>query len=193
MHRAGAVVIAAVEDTDLLGAVVGDGIGRGDLRHDGVGAAQTVEIGIVDVVSQSGARCTDEEGDLAGLDVLVHGQCEGAEHRADDSDDLLALELVIGVDGRVGLAAVILDDELDLLAVDAASSIDFFHGHLGALLGIAAVRLGIARQGAEDAELDGIVTAALAAGGESKYQREYEDQRDQFRKLLHFMTLLLFS
>ena len=60
-----------------------------------------------------------------------------AERAADDRDHLVLLDqLARDRDGFRAVAAVVVDDELDLAAVDPAGRIGLLHGKLGALLGV---------------------------------------------------------
>ena len=82
----------------------------------------------------------------------------------------VALELVEGEHGLVGLALVVLDDQLDLAAEHAAGVVDLLDGELDGLLVLAAERRVVAGQRHDLADLDravvaGAVGGVVAAGG----------------------------
>ena len=51
----------------------------------------------------------------------------------DDGGDVRVVEVVRDEDGRIGVAVVVPDDQLEPLAVDAAGRVDLFRGELGGL------------------------------------------------------------
>src|SRR5262249_35355882 len=75
---------------------------------------------------------------------VADGKADIGEERAGEHRDVLARHQLVGGGLRIGrLAAVVLGDHDQLLAIDAAGGVDLLHGKLPAL----AVRLGEGRQG----------------------------------------------
>ena len=109
---------------------------------------------------------------LGAVDVAAHRHRRGGAGRADDRHDLVLLDqLARRGDGLGVVGGVVLDDELDRVAVDAAGVVDLLDlGLEHVLLGLAERRVR-AGQGDDGADLDRlaaratVVALVLAAPG----------------------------
>lgn len=163
----GGVGVAVVVDDGDLGAqaVLLDVISGGEALI-GVGEAD-----LEDVVPPAGH--IGGGGGGSELEVAVvegfggHGYAGSGGGAAVDELHAVALELVVGVDGLLGVALVILEIQGEL---ETAQGVDFRYGDLGALLRGQAVHGGGAGQGADAANLDdagsaGMVGRSRGVGG----------------------------
>ena len=104
---------------------------------------------------------------------------------ADDGQDLLFLDQLLGEgDGVLGLAGRVLDDELELAAVDAAGGVDLVDEHLGGLGLGRAEECRRAGYGENGADLDGGRGGFLAVCGQAKGQDD-GDTEDQHKSSSH--------
>ena len=162
-------------DADEGGDLLGLEIIQGELRHDG--ALEIVdEADAEDVVAFLGdgriGGAGGDQGDFRGLGE--RGDLEGAagRHFAEDGDDFVAGEQFFGDGGRLaGLGLVVLGDEFELAAEDAAGGVEFFEGQQNSfVLGLAKGGV-FAGEAGEFADFDGF-------GGAGE-RREEEGERGE--------------
>ena len=179
----GAVAVVARDDADLR-----DAQGLHGLEDAAYGVAvllgrlEDVRGHRVDDVLGRRARQKDRLALLA--DVLdSHGLAAG--RGADDGQDLVLVDELLGHgDGVFGLAAGILDDELDLVPQDAAGLVDALHEHLGRFgLGPAQVRGG-AGHGKDGAHLDGRLLGGRRRGARQANRQTHCRRNEHLRQLL---------
>ena len=113
-----------------------------------------------------GERLGGEEENLLLFGVVGHSEADVGEEGSREHRDAVARDELVGRGDRVRrLAAVVLADHLELLAVDAARRVDLVEGELPAL----AVGLGEGgdrRVGVDFADLDRVVGDGWAGASE---------------------------
>src|SRR5215211_1033834 len=123
-----------------------------------------------------------DEGDLRLLEHRDHRERGAGDRAADHGDYLVVLDEARREGaGLVGVGAVVIDDELELLAVDAALGVHLLDIHLDRLL------LGLAEEGRRagdgkhGADLEGVLRVRRLSG------RKAQERRPGTRrpKLLH--------
>ena len=161
VEDAGGIGIAVVIDGGDLGAqLVLLDVVRSGLALVGVG-----EAGLEHVVAAlghlggGGGGGQLEDAVVKGLGG--HGHAGGGGGGAVQHLHPLALQVVIGVDGLLGIALVILKVQGKL---QAAQGVDLIHGDLSARLGGDAVHGARAGQGADTADLDDVALIGRAVG-----------------------------
>ena len=164
-------VVVAVHHRHLLDVGVLDGYPQGLGQHVGFGhrIAEHVVANRGDAVGRVGGAKGHGLGGLGDrVGRLGRVRQRGAEHH---QDLVLEDQFLEDVDGFFFLALFVFDDQLQLVAIDAARGIDLIGSELEAVADGNAVLRGAARQGLGHTDFDvGGVGAGAKAGG--KRQRE---------------------
>ena len=93
-----------------------------------------LRLGRIELEGEFGRR-QREQLQHAGIEQnVLRGEHRRRAHRADHGEDLVALDhLLRGQHRPLRIVAVVLQDQLDLAAVDAAGGVDLLHRHLHAV------------------------------------------------------------
>ncbi len=93
-----------------------------------------LRLGRIEFEGEFGGR-EREQLQHAGVEQdVLRGEHGRRTHRADHGEDLVALDhLLRGQHGLLRIVAVVLENHLDLAAVDAAGGVDFLNRHLHAV------------------------------------------------------------
>ncbi len=180
--------VGVIQDRDLLGLhFVGGVLGH----HLGgiVVVGPEAEHPLVAFVGKRRVGATDHGRNLVAADVGQGGLDDGAADRADDGADIgIRSQLLIGGNAGLIAAAVVLDDQLQFLAVHAAVGIDLGDRELGTVDLVMAAERGVAGQIGDHPDLDGAGIGRLDLAGPGRGQR-YADNRgaaaECFRGILH--------
>ena len=170
--------VVGVEDVDLLAHLVDDVLRQAGRLHARVRLVREVILVELRRAHELGA------GDRVPVDGLVllgdvhHRQRRAAGDGADQQLHVVLKDQLLGLaDGRGGLGLVVLGDDLDLVAEDAALGVQLLDGHLDAPRLVFAVALEDADLGAEVADLHDL---GLRDGGcRHPDQCRDRDERDE--------------
>ena len=187
-----AEAVVLVEHRDLGVRLGGLQVFRVDLRLGlvrGLPAGRVRELRLVRAEDR-GAGGHEQLRHLVLVEVVAHGEVVRGAERVDDREDLVLLDQPLGVRQRaLRLVPVVVGDELDLAAVDAAVVVELLEEAVQRL-GNRAVRRGRAAERIAAAELDGGVgdagsgaaaaaTATSSAAVVTAAGREQQGRRQQ--------------
>ena len=147
--------VVGVEDVDLLAHLVDDVLGEPGGLHPRVRLVREVVLVELRGPHELGARDRVPVDGLVLLGDVHHRQRRAAGDGADQQLHVVLQDELLGLaDGRRGLGLVVLGDDLDLVAEDAALGVQLLDRHLHAPRLVLAVALEDADLGAEVADLD---------------------------------------
>ena len=128
MHDAGLLEVLALDH-------VLDGRTRAlDVGQQIVELQPLLRLGRIELEGEFGRRQREELQDAGIEQDVLRGEHGGRAHRTDHGEDLVALDhLLRRQHGALRIVAAVLEDQLDLAAVDAAGGVDFLGRHLHAV------------------------------------------------------------
>ena len=153
--------------------MVGDEVG-GQNALIGVGEADAEAVGILHALLHGGGG--GQHQDAVRLALSGQVQAAAAQRGADRAVHALVHQHVVGVDSGFGIARIVLHQELDLHAGNAAGCVDFFRGDFSAALHRKTVVRIVAGQRARGADDDGLFSAGGHAAHEDHGERENHAQ-----------------
>src|SRR5436309_2596797 len=150
--------VVGVEDVDLLAHLVDDVLGQAGGLHARVGLVREVVLVELRGAHELGARDRVPVDRLVLLGDVHHRQGRAARDGADQQLHVVLQDELLGLaHRRRGLGLVVLGDDLDLVAQDAALDVELLDRHLHAPRLVLAVALEDAHLRAEVADLDDLL------------------------------------